>query len=36
MHAAAGLLATNTAQQPTPSTVEKIDLDASADWDEDQ
>ena len=36
MHAAAGLLATNTAEHPKPSTVEKIDLDDGAGWDEDQ
>ncbi len=36
MHAAAGLLATNTSQHERPSPVEKIDLDSAADWDEDQ
>jgi len=36
MHAAAGLLATNTGDQSKSSPVEKIDLDADADWDEDQ
>ena len=36
MHAAAGLLATNTAGQQKSPSVEKIDLDAGADWDEDQ
>ena len=36
MHAAAGLLATNTGDQSKSSPVEKIDLDAEADWDEDQ
>jgi hypothetical protein len=36
MNAAAGMLATNTGQHEKPSTVEKIDLDAGADWDEDQ
>jgi hypothetical protein len=36
MQAAAGLLATNTGQQDRGSRVEKIDLDAGADWDEDQ
>ena len=36
MHAAAGLLATNTGQQDPASSVEKIDLDAGTDWDEDQ
>ena len=34
LQAAAGLLATNTAQHQKPSTVEKIDLDAAADWDD--
>ncbi len=36
MHAAAGLLATNTEDQSKSSPVEKIDLDPDADWDEDQ
>ena len=35
LQAAAGLLATNTTQHPKPSTVEKIDLDAAADWEDD-
>lgn len=34
MHAAAGMLATNTGQQEKASGVEKIDLDTSTDWDE--
>ncbi len=36
MHAAAGLLATDTTGQQKSASVEKIDLDAGADWDEDQ
>lgn len=36
MHAAAGLLATNTGQHDKGSSVEKIDLETGADWDEDQ
>jgi hypothetical protein len=36
MHAAAGLLATQTGDQSKSSPVEKIDLDAGADWDEDK
>ena len=36
MQAAAGLLATDTGQQDRTSSVEKIDLDAGADWDEEQ
>jgi hypothetical protein len=36
MHAAAGLLATNPEDRSKSSPVEKIDLDADADWDEDQ
>jgi hypothetical protein len=36
MHAASGLLATSTGDQSKSSPVEKIDLDADADWDEDQ
>ena len=36
MHAAAGLLATNTAGHQKSPSVEKIDLDAGVDWDEDQ
>lgn len=36
MHAAAGMLATNTRQQEKASSVEKIDLDTSTDWDENQ
>jgi hypothetical protein len=37
MHAAAGLLATHTADpQRSSSPVEKIDLDSDADWDEDR
>ena len=35
LQAAAGLLATSTAHHSKPSTVEKIDLDAAADWDDD-
>ena len=34
MHAAAGLLATNTADRSGSSPVEKIDLDGGTDWDE--
>ena len=34
LQAAAGLLATNTPQHPKPSTVEKIDLDSAADWED--
>jgi hypothetical protein len=34
MHAAAGLLATNTTGRSASSGVEKIDLDSSTDWDE--
>ncbi len=36
MHAAAGLLATNTSDQQKSPPVEKIDLDAGSDWDEDR
>ncbi len=36
MHAAAGLLATNTGQHHKGASVEKIDLETGADWDEDQ
>ena len=36
MHAAAGLLATNTPGQQKSPSVEKIDLDGGAPWDEDQ
>jgi hypothetical protein len=36
LHAAAGLLATDTSQRDNASSVEKIDLDTGADWDEDQ
>jgi hypothetical protein len=36
MHAAAGLLATNTAGHARSPSVEKIDLDAAADWDEER
>jgi hypothetical protein len=36
MHAAAGLLATDTSGQQQNPPVEKIDLDAGADWDEDR
>ncbi|MET0999212.1 MAG: hypothetical protein ABWX73_10885 [Marmoricola sp.] len=36
MHAAAGLLATNTGQHDKGPSVEKIDLETGADWDEDQ
>jgi hypothetical protein len=36
MHAAAGLLVTNTGSHAKSPPVEKIDLDAPADWDEDQ
>ena len=36
MHAAAGLLATDPRGQSKSSPVEKIDLDADADWDEDR
>ena len=36
MHAAAGLLATRTEAQQKSPPVERIDLDAGADWDEDQ
>ncbi|MEO7351707.1 MAG: hypothetical protein ABIR34_06410 [Marmoricola sp.] len=35
-HAVAGLLATHTTGQPRSSSVEKIDLDSGADWEEDQ
>lgn len=36
MHAAAGLLATHTDGAQKSPTVEKIDLDTAADWDEDR
>jgi hypothetical protein len=36
MQAAAGLLATNTANHPKAPSVEKIDLDTDTTWDEDQ
>ena len=36
MQAAAGLLATHTGEQQRSPSVEKIDLDAGADWDEDR
>jgi hypothetical protein len=36
MHAAAGLLATQTGDESKSAPVEKIDLDAGADWDEDK
>ena len=36
MHAAAALLATDPGDNSKSSPVEKIDLDADADWDEDQ
>jgi len=36
MHAAAGLLATHAPGEHRGQPVEKIDLDAGADWDEDQ
>jgi hypothetical protein len=36
LQAAAGLLATNTASHTRSPSVEKIDLDADATWDEDQ
>jgi hypothetical protein len=36
MHAAAGLLATNTPGEQKSPSVEKIDLDGGTDWDEDQ
>ena len=36
MHAAAGLLATQTGEKSKSAPVEKIDLDAGADWDEDK
>jgi hypothetical protein len=36
MRAAAGLLATNTANHSSSPSVEKIDLDADTAWDEDQ
>ena len=36
MHAAAGLLATDTEARSKSAPVEKIDLDADAGWDEDQ
>ncbi len=36
MHAAAGLLATDTAAHGKGPSVEKIDLDATTDWDEEQ
>lgn len=36
MHAAAGLLATPSGNQQKAPPVEKIDLDAGADWDEDR
>jgi hypothetical protein len=36
LHAATGLLSTNIGQHEKTSSVEKIDLDTGADWDEDQ
>ena len=36
MHAAAGLLATNTGNHQKSAPVEKIDLDTGADWDEEK
>ena len=36
MHAAAGLLATDPGDRSKSSPVEKIDLDADTDWDEDR
>jgi hypothetical protein len=36
IQAAAGLLATDTGSKPGADSVQKIDLDTGADWDEDQ